>query len=179
MLFSAVQRKYNLSDRQLYYIKERLEKLHKDDNWLIYIYNQYFIKELWIYLEGVEWIRDVYLKQDVPYRLAEIEFAQKQINRLEKELHQHENPIPIKSNMDIHTLSIYFEKSKTYIYAILRDIKRDHHEWIICDKPLVISKEAAVYLEKNVMLDRYIKDLYNYKRCLQRKKMIEIECGKR
>ena len=67
MLFSAVQRKYNLTDRQMYYIQEKLKKHHKDDEWLVTVRNpSSMIKELWIYLEGVDWIHDVYLNFDVP-----------------------------------------------------------------------------------------------------------------
>ena len=31
--FIAVQRKFNLTDRQMYYIRDRIRKYHKEDEW--------------------------------------------------------------------------------------------------------------------------------------------------
>ncbi len=60
--FIAVQRKFNLTDRQMYYIRDRIRKYHKEDEWFIFEYNAIGEKELWIYLEGVHWIEEVYLQ---------------------------------------------------------------------------------------------------------------------
>lgn len=57
--FIAVQRKFNLTDRQMYYIRDRIRKYHKEDEWFIFEYNAIGEKELWIYLEGVHWIEEV------------------------------------------------------------------------------------------------------------------------
>ena len=62
--FIAVQRKFNLTDRQMYYIRDRIRKYHKEDEWFIFEYNAIGEKELWIYLEGVHWIEEVYLQYD-------------------------------------------------------------------------------------------------------------------
>lgn len=51
--FIAVQRKFNLTDRQMYYIRDQIRKYHKEDEWFIFEYNAIGEKELWIYLEGV------------------------------------------------------------------------------------------------------------------------------
>ena len=37
--FIAVQRKFNLTDRQMYYIRDRIRKYHKEDEWFIFEYN--------------------------------------------------------------------------------------------------------------------------------------------
>ena len=90
--FIAVQRKFNLTDRQMYYIRDRIRKYHKEDEWFIFEYNAIGEKELWIYLEGVHWIEEVYLQYDTPYIEAEIQFVSKQIKRLEEELNVHCDP---------------------------------------------------------------------------------------
>ena len=46
--FIAVQRKFNLTDRQMYYIRDRIRKYHKEDEWFIFEYNAIGEKELWI-----------------------------------------------------------------------------------------------------------------------------------
>lgn len=44
--FIAVQRKFNLTDRQMYYIRDRIRKYHKEDEWFIFEYNAIGEKEL-------------------------------------------------------------------------------------------------------------------------------------
>lgn len=156
----------------MYYIQEKLKKHHKDDEWLVTVRNpSSMIKELWIYLEGVDWIHDVYLNFDVPYRIAEIDFVKKQIDRLEKELHTHADPLQIKSGMTIDVIALYFGRSKKQIYKMLKPYRETHPQWFINSSPPIISSEGICYLEQNVFLDKYIEDLYLYKRLLQRKKM--------
>lgn len=180
MLFSAVQRKYDLTDRQMFYIREKLKKYHEKDEWLVAIFNpDSMSKELWIYLEGVEWIRDVYLNFDVPYRKAEINFVKKHIVRLENELGIHLDPLQIETGMTVDMLALYFNRSKTRIYNILSPYRKSHPHFFIDTNDSILSKEGIVYLEKHFFLDRYIQDLYLYKRFLQERKMLKNEKERR
>lgn len=172
MLFTGVRRKYDLTERQMYYLRQRLEKYHKKDKWLVSIYNPVSMeKELWIYLEGVEWIRDVYLNFDTPYYEAEIDFVLHQIERLQNELNDYANPITIRSGMSVDELSSYFNRSTKTIYRHLQILKKSSPEYFISYKPPIITKDGIIYLEKEFFKHKYMDDLYQYKRKLQRKKL--------
>ena len=74
MRFSDVQNQFGLSDWQMKWIKEKCNRSHRADRWLCYRTNMDGEKELWMYLEGVKWVEEVYLNFDVPYKTAEIEY---------------------------------------------------------------------------------------------------------
>lgn len=167
--FIAVQRKFNLTDRQMYYIRDRIRKYHKEDEWFIFEYNAIGEKELWIYLEGVHWIEEVYLQYDTPYIEAEIQFVSKQIKRLEEELNVHCDPIHCE-DMDIIELSIYFQKAKKTIYNKINKNRKDLEKYIIGKKPIKLSEEGVRWMELNLYRKRYMKDLYLYKRVMQDRK---------
>lgn len=167
--FIAVQRKFNLTDRQMYYIRDRIRKYHKEDEWFIFEYNAIGEKELWIYLEGVHWIEEVYLQYDTPYIEAEIQFVSKQIKRLEEELNVHCDPIHCE-DMDIIELSIYFQKAKKTIYNEINKNRKDLEKYIIGKKPIKLSEEGVRWMELNLYRKRYKKDLYLYKRVMQDRK---------
>lgn len=167
--FIAVQRKFNLTDRQMYYIRDRIRKYHKEDEWFIFEYNAIGEKELWIYLEGVHWIEEVYLQYDTPYIEAEIQFVSKQIKRLEEELNVHCDPIHCE-DMDIIELSIYFQKAKKTIYNEINKNRKDLEKYIIGKKPIKLSEEGVRWMELNLYRKRYMKDLYLYKRVMQDRK---------
>ncbi|MCR0531845.1 hypothetical protein MKC55_21080 [[Clostridium] innocuum] len=167
--FIAVQRKFNLTDRQMYYIRDRIRKYHQGDEWFKFENNAIGEKELWIYMEGVNWIEEVYLQFDVPYIEAEIQFVSKQIKRLEAELNVHCDPIHCE-DMDINDLSIYFQKAKKTIYNEINKNKKDLEKYILERKPIKLSKEGVRWIELNLYRKRYMKDLYLYKRVLQDRK---------
>lgn len=169
--FIAVQRKFNLTDRQMYYIRDRIRKYHKEDEWFIFEYNAIGEKELWIYLEGVHWIEEVYLQYDTPYIEAEIQFVSKQIKRLEEELNVHCDPIHCE-DMDIIELSIYFQKAKKTIYNEINKNRKDLEKYIIGKKPIKLSEEGVRWMELNLYRKRYMKDLYLYKRVMQDRKRV-------
>ena len=126
-------------------------------------------KELWIYLEGVHWIEEVYLQYDTPYIEAEIQFVSKQIKRLEEELNVHCDPIHCE-DMDIIELSIYFQKAKKTIYNEINKNRKDLEKYIIGKKPIKLSEEGVRWMELNLYRKRYMKDLYLYKRVMQDRK---------
>lgn len=175
--FIAVQRKFNLTDRQMYYIRDRIRKYHKEDEWFIFEYNAIGEKELWIYLEGVHWIEEVYLQYDTPYIEAEIQFVSKQIKRLEEELNVHCDPIHCE-DMDIIELSIYFQKAKKTIYNEINKNRKDLEKYIIGKKPIKLSEEGVRWMELNLYRKRYMKDLYLYKRVMQDRKREKKQCDK-
>lgn len=107
--WSAVPRKFSLTERQMKYIKTKWKQWHKKDEWLVFRRNEYGKKVLWVYMKGVNWIREVYLKRDVPYILAEIDYAKK-INRLDQELNFHYN-LGFAEWMNTNQMAVYFDQS--------------------------------------------------------------------
>lgn len=167
--FIAVQRKFNLTDRQMYYVRDRIRKYHRGDDWFVFTDNAIGERELWIYLEGVAWIKEVYLQFEVPYIDAEINFVSKQIERLEKELGVHCDPIQCE-DMDIHDLSIYFKKAEKTMYNEIRKHQNDLQKFIVAKHPITLSKDGVRWIELNIYRKRYMQDLYFYKRVLQDRK---------
>lgn len=170
LLFNAVQRKYGLTQRQMYHIREKIKKYHKNDNWLIKKTNSMGETEIWIYMEAVEWIKDVYLNFDESYIHAEILFAKKQIQRLEHELNFHADPI-VCVDMDVSMLATYFNLKTNTIYKKIKEVLLEEHPYFILKKnPIVVSEEGVRWLEINVFEIKYLTDLLSYKRRLQKRK---------
>lgn len=171
--WSAVQRKFGLTERQMKYIKTKWKQWHKEDEWLVFRRNEYGKKVLWVYMEGVNWICEVYLKRDVPYILAEIDYAEKNINRLEQELNFHYNPV-FAEQMNTNQMAVYFDRSPKTILNNLSYLRKENSNWIIDTNPYIVTKEGIEWLEKNVYTQKYLEDLLRYKRILQAKKKGKI-----
>lgn len=167
MRFSDVQSRFDLSDWQMKWIKEKCKKSHRDDRWLCYRTNFDGERELWIYLEGVEWIQEVYLNYDVPYKTAEIKFVLKNIGRLEQELKFGKDRVAYR-NMSVKELMIYFKKSSRSIYSSVRALKQNNPNAIfLVKKKMIVSADGVKWIEQNIYKEKYIEDLYDYKRLLQ------------
>ena len=165
--FSTVQKQFDLSKWQMKWIKEKCAGSHRGDFWLFYHTSIEGKKELWMYMEGVKWIEEVYLNYDVPYKTAEIIFVEKNIERLEQELKIKREPIPYRS-MNIKELSLYFKKSTRSIFSSIKKLKLvDSNAVSTTKKKTVVSAEGVKWIEQNCYKEKYIEDLYEYKRFLQ------------
>lgn len=171
--WKAAQRKYNLTDRQMTYIKEKWKEWHKYDEWLMYRRDEDGKRVLWVYMEGVYWIEEVFLKRDVPYILAEIDYTERNIKRLEDELNFHYD-FNCAEEMNTQQMAIYFDRKPTTILHNLKYLREKNPNWIIDTNPYVVSKEGVEWLEKNIYTQTYLEHLLIYKRVLQAKKKGKI-----
>lgn len=167
MRFSDVQNQFGLSDWQMKWIKEKCNRSHRADRWLCYRTNMDAEKELWMYLEGVKWVEEVYLNFDVPYKTAEIEFVKRNIKRLEQELKIKREPISYRA-MNIKELAFYFGKSKRSIFSAIKKLSFFIPGAVSATtKKTVVSADGVKWIEQNCYKEKYIEDLYEYKRLLQ------------
>lgn len=145
--FIAVQRKFNLTDRQMYYIRDRIRKYHKEDEWFIFEYNAIGEKELWIYLEGVHWIEEVYLQYDTPYIEPEIKLNP--ITKTESVRFSKAEFEQIKQVINYQQIKITsLEAQKSDLNAELEINKQTINR--IKNKPYVLENERlSAKLEKN------------------------------
>lgn len=170
MRFSDVQTRFGLSDWQMKWIKEKCNRSHRADRWLCYRTDMDGKKELWMYLEGVKWIEEVYLNYDVPYKTAEINFVLKNIRRLEQELKIGKDRV-VYRDMCIKELMHYFGKSSRSIYSSVRELKRSIPNAVyLKKKKIIVSAEGVKWIEENAYKEKYIENLYDYKRLLQEMK---------
>lgn len=165
--FSVVQKQFELSKWQMKWIKEKCTGNHRGDRWLFYRTSIEGKQELWMYMEGVKWIEEVYMNYDVPYKTAEIIFVEKNIKRLEQELKIKKEPVAYRS-MNVKELTIYFKKSSRSIYSAIRKLKNKNPGTVsLVAKKTVVSAEGVKWIEQNVYKEKYIENLYKYKRLLQ------------
>lgn len=157
MRFSDVQNQFGLSDWQMKWIKEKCNRSHRADRWLCYRTNMDGEKELWMYLEGVKWVEEVYLNFDVPYKTAEIEFVKRNIKRLEQELKIGKERVAYR-NMYTKELMLYFGKSSRSIYSAVRKLKRSIPDAVLLvKKKTIVSAEGVKWIEQNVYKEKYSK----------------------
>lgn len=167
MRFSDVKKRFDLSDRQMNWIKEKCFKSHRADCWIFCRTNMMGEEELWMYMEGVKWIEEVYLNYDVPYKTAEIEFVKGNIKRLEQELKIKREPISYRA-MNIKELAFYFGKSKRSIFSAIKKLRFFIPGAVSATtKKTVVSADGVKWIEQNCYKEKYIEDLYEYKRLLQ------------
>ena len=177
-LFETTKKKFQLTDRQVKYLFSRLKKEHEKDNWLFVSVDNTGQQELWIRLEAVQWIEDVYLNFDIPFYDAEINFAKKQIERLANELDIQDEYFlqPSYQDMSVAELSMYFRKKANTIYKQINALKTNHDSWIYKKgKCRMVTKEGVQYLTEHIYRKKYIENLYNLKRVLQTIKLERSE----
>ena len=105
-----VLQKFNMSEKQYKRLVKRLERRHPNERWIDEHFAQNGERVVYLKLELVEWIEEVYLNNNLFYLDAEIVFFKKQILRLEDELNFPHNEFEYK---DISFLIIYI-----YLYMI-------------------------------------------------------------
>lgn len=174
-----VQQMFNLSEEQFENVIKKMKRRHPLEVWIYERIASNGEKVVYIKLECVEWLRDVYFNSDIFYLDAEIDFFKKQILRLEKELDIPHSEMEYKDT-SLFDLREYFNKSKNTIgVAINRMEKRNFISYKYTkDGKAMISKEGVRWLTENYFRKAYLKNLELYKLNLQKEKRKLYEISK-
>ena len=165
-----VLREFKLTEEQFYNISKKMIKRHPYERWIIRKLAQNGERVVYVRLEYVEWLKEVYFSNKY-YLDAEIEFFQKQVLRLEQELNISHYDFNYK-DMSLVDLRKYFGKSKNAIgVSVNRMEKRNNKSYkYIKDGKVMISKEGVKWLNEKYFRKQYLKDLEFYKIELQKRK---------
>lgn len=163
-----VQEKFSLTEDQLDLAIHRMIKRHPYEKWVqtrIAINDE---KVVYLKLEFINWLEEVYLNKEKYYLDAEIDFFKKQIIRLENELN-----IPHKEfdyqDMTVRELCNYFDKSLHCIYKSIKKLRQSISipKKYLDDGRLVVTSEGVKWLSECYFRKAYLKDLEFYKIELQ------------
>ncbi len=155
-----VLQKFNMSEKQYKRLVKRLERRHPNERWIDEHFAQNGERVVYLKLELVEWIEEVYLNNNLFYLDAEIVFFKKQILRLEDELNFPHNKFEYK-DISLYDLRSYFNRSKNVIgVAVNRMEKRNNQSFkYLKDGKVIISKEGVKWLSENYFREDYLKFL--------------------
>lgn len=151
-----VLQKFNMSERQYKRLVKRLERRHPNERWIDEHFAQNGERVVYLKLELVEWIEEVYFNNNLFYLDAEINFFRKQISRLEDELNFPHNEFEYK-DISLYDLISYFNRSKNTIgVAVNRMEKRNNQSFkYLIDSKIIISKEGVKWLSENYFRKDY------------------------
>lgn len=163
-----VLQKFNMNERQYRRLVKRLERRHPIERWIDEHFAQNGESVVYLKLELVELIEEVYSNNNVFYLDAEINFFRKQIIRLEEELNFSHNEFEYK-DISLFELRSYFNKSKNTIgVAVNRMEKKTNQSFkYLKDGKVIISKEGVKWLSENYFRKDYLKKIEFYKLELQ------------
>lgn len=163
-----VLQKFKISEKQYKRLVKRLKRRHPNERWIDEHFAQNGERVVYLKLEFVEWIEEVYFNNNIFYLDAEINFFRKQILRLENELHFTHNEFEYK-DISLYDLRSYFNKSKNTIgVAVNRMEKRTNQSFkYLKDGKVIISKEGVKWLSENYFRKDYLKKIEFYKLELQ------------
>lgn len=166
-----VQQKFNLSNEQFENVIKKMKRRHPLESWIHKRIASNGERVVYIKLECVEWLANVYFNEEKFYLDADIDFFKKQILRLENELNIPHYEFEYK-DISLYDLRNYFGKTKNTIgVAINRMEKRNSTSYkYIKDGKVMISKEGVKWLTENYFRKAYLKDLELYKLTLQKEK---------
>lgn len=163
-----VLRNFNLNEKQFKRIETKMIKRHPLEFWIDerLLPNGYTM--VYIKLEFIEWLKEVYFNKEKYYLDAEIEFFEKQVLRLENEFNIEHYEFKYE-DMSLIDLRTYFNKSKNAIgVAVNRMEKRTNKSYKYTVNGIVmVSKEGVKWLAEKYFRKQYLKDLEIYKLLLQ------------
>ena len=163
-----IEKKLEVSEKQLNNAIKVMEKLHYFENWIYYKLGPSSDLIVFFNLEFVDWLNQVYFNKQGFYLDREINFLEKQISDMENELNisHFEKNYPY---LNVKELQEYFNKSNS---SILKAIERMNKE-ISCkyyiDGKLYIKPIGVKWLDQKYYRKTYIKELLNYKQKLNEK----------
>lgn len=163
-----VEKKLEVSEKQLNRAIKVMEKLHYFENWIYYKLGPSSDLIVFFNLEFVDWLKKVYFNKQGFYLDREINFLEKQISDMENELNiQHFEKI--YPYLNVKELEGYFNKSNS---SILKAIERMNKQ-ISCkcyeNGKLYIKPIGVKWLDQKYYRKSYIKELLNYKQKLNEK----------
>lgn len=174
-----VQQKFNLTDEQFDNVVKKMKRRHPLESWVHKRIASNGERVVYIKLECVEWLSDVYFNKKY-YLDADIKFFQKQVKRLEEELNIPHKELEYK-DISLYDLRDYFGRTKNTIgVAINRMEKRNPTSYKYNkDGKVMISKEGVKWLTENYFRKAYLKELELYKLSLQKEKKKLYEQSRR
>lgn len=113
-----VEQELSLSSSQMDKAIHKMIKRHPLESWVQVKYSLNGEKIIYLRLEFVNWLKEVYLKRKPYYLDLEIKFFKKQISRLEKELNISPREIEYK-DLTIKELCSFFLKDKKQYGLVL------------------------------------------------------------
>lgn len=165
-----VQQNLKMSEKQLDIAIKKMIKRHPKENWIDERVASNGQKVVYLKLEFVEWLKNVYSNEEKYYLDLDIDFFRKQILRLEDELSIPHKEIEYKA-MTVRELSKYFNKSINTIYVSLTRMRKSNIECsYLSDGRLLIPIEGVKWLSENYFRSSYLENLELYKLRLQDEK---------
>ena len=155
-------RKYNLTYDDLKKIIKKVYKRHPLETWL------------YLNMEFVEYLEEVYFNKNGYYLDLEITFFEKQILRLEKELNLKHSEIHYE-DVSLYDLRKYFGKSKNVI-GVATHRMQQHFSYplkYIKERKTYVRAEGVKWLNEKYFRKSYLEELENYKLALQKAKKIK------
>ena len=161
-----VLRNFNLNEKQFKRIEKKMIKRHSLEFWIDERLLQNGYTMVYIKLEFIEWLKEVYFNKEKYYLDAEIDFFEKQVLRLENEFNIEHYEY---EDMSLIDLRAYFNKSKNAIgVAVNRIKKRTNKSYKYTANGIVmISRDGVKWLAEKYFRKQYLKDLEIYKLLLQ------------
>lgn len=171
-----VQKKFSLTEEELDLAIRRMIKRHPYENWIHERIESNGERVVYLKVEFINWLEDVYFNKDKYYLDADIDFFRRQVVRLESEL-----SIPHKEfnyqAMTVRELCDYFDKSLSAVYMAIRRLRQSvsFPKNFQDDGKLIIPPEGVRWLSENYFRKAYLKELEFYKLELQKIKRNNYE----
>ena len=166
-----VQSKLSLTEKQLDLAIRRMIKRHPYENWIHERIESNGAKIVYLKLEFVSWLNEVYFNKSKYYLDAEINFFKNQVVRLENELNIPHKEFEYRA-MTVRELCDYFDKKLSAIYKSIKKLSQDTSisKNYLDDGRVIIPSEGVKWLSECYFRKDYLKDLELYKLELQKQK---------
>lgn len=165
-----VQQNFSITEKQLDMAIKRMTKRHPLESWVNERIANNGDRVVYLKLEFVEWLKEVYFNKDEYYLDSDIKFFRKQIMRLEKELNIPHKEFEYQA-MTVREACEHFDKCINTLYsAIARMRSNNIPTQYLKDGRVIISSEGVKWLSENYFRSSYLKNLELYKLDLQKQK---------
>lgn len=168
----TVQKQLSVTEKQLDRAITIMEKRHPLENWLYIREAQNGQKNLYLSLEFVKWLTDVYFNKSASQLDLEIIFYRDAIKQLKDYLHITIPEIEYR-DLTLKEMMIFFNKSRNSIdvavfkmcQALGKDLKYDR------DNIVVVKAEGIKWIHENLFRRNYLKFLEEYKIRLEKQEV--------
>lgn len=160
----TVQKQLFITEEQLDRAIKVMEKRHPLENWIYVRDAQNGQKNLYLSLEFVKWLKDVYFNKDASQLDLEINFYKNAIRELESYLHLQTFKIDY-CDLTIKDMMKYFNKSRNSIDVAIYKMNHalDKNLKYIKDDVTFIKAEGIKWIHENLFRRNYLKILEDYK----------------
>ncbi len=165
-----VQQNFSITEKQLDVAIKKMQKRHPLEKWVNEKLANNGEEVVYLKLEFIEWLKDVYYNRKVFYLDAEINFFEKQIVRLENELNLPHKEFDHQA-MTVREACNHFEKCINTLYSGLTRMRKNNIDTITLeDGRILIPAEGVQWLSKNYFRSSYLEKIELYKLELQKQK---------